>query len=803
MKVISIRIPELPIPAINCSLTFRPYLKYLESQIAATSSPTYRDFLAAIAHKITSNPELLEPIHDFSVLERHQDVIELIKITHLSHAKGDQKMLALGIPSGSPTSMNYFGYTEEFARFQKQMAGNLKMGSPQVGEEFRRDVYREVLHRGYNVSFDNATDQPMLQWAYDAGNVRKYFKVTRRLQFVDLIPQPDAPEARQEWIDFASGGIASESQLSEPFPFHKFGIEGFFIFSIEEETEAVALAELGKAVSRLHAGSDHTIYDQVRKATLSLLGEESLKVGFLAMLKVNGDFVYHNFYAVSSLVFGRLKNHFAEKELAEIYHCIAEHSSSNATVLDSLDNDIYCIEDDNEAVEHVRKVLVSNGLVAMKFVPVWHNNVLLGIIELGSSHEKKITTGLLRKLDAALPIFRELFLFKANSFDNHLRSFIMQRYTSIQKSVAWKFNQEIWNAHKNVNDPAQEIETPPIRFENMHPFYGAVDFRNSSQKQLEAIHSDYKAQLRHLEDLIEKYDLANDDRESANFLREVRTWIHHLSSDMNIQEEASLRRFLESESIHFIDHLAERKKIKTSDATDYTLTVTSKYGKFHMYHNQYEESLQELNRVLREELMREEETLQERLPHYFEKFQTDGVEYSIYAGKNINPSYPFNDESLISIAEWQIDTMLKMAKAADDYKKYLAVPLETTQLILINENTVDISYRIDERHFDVEGSYSIRYQVLKKRIDKVRIRDTNERLTQPSTVSIVYANPEAIKAYLHHIDRLIKSRKLASEIEHLDLEKLQGIGMMKAIRVKINLDNRESVEQIASELNIH
>jgi hypothetical protein len=44
--------------------------------------------------------------------------------------------------------------------------------------------------------------------------------------------------------------------------------------------------------------------------------------------------------------------------------------------------------------------------------------------------------------------------------------------------------------------------------------------------------------------------------------------------------------------------------------------------------------------------------------------------------------------------------------------------LQTTQLILIHSQPISISFRKDERKFDVEGSYNIRYEVIKKRLIK-------------------------------------------------------------------------------------
>ena len=111
--------------------------------------------------------------------------------------------------------------------------------------------------------------------------------------------------------------------------------------------------------------------------------------------------------------------------------------------------------------------------------------------------------------------------------------------------------------------------------------------------------------------------------------------------------------------------------------------------------------------------------------------------------------------------------------------------LSTTQLIYVNPHPINISFRNDERHFDVDGGYNIRYQIIKKRVDKVHIRDTGERLTQPGKIAIVYYNDADAKLYLQYIKMLQKEGLLEEQFEDVELEDLQGVYGLKAIRITI------------------
>ena len=213
-------------------------------------------------------------------------------------------------------------------------------------------------------------------------------------------------------------------------------------------------------------------------------------------------------------------------------------------------------------------------------------------------------------------------------------------------------------------------------------------------------------------------------------------------------------------------------------------------SKLYRYRHEYEQTVTQINDVILAYLEEEQETVQKSYPHYFEKFRTDGIEYNIYIGQSISPNTPFDLLYLKNIRLWQLRSMAEAAQITNRLLPQLKVPLQTTQLILIHSQPIAISFRRDERKFDVEGSYNIRYEMIKKRLDKVHIRDTQERLTQPGKIAMVYSNQKEVQEYEEYIRFLQKKNILKPGIELLELEELQGIKGLRAIRVEINLENQ-------------
>jgi hypothetical protein len=113
------------------------------------------------------------------------------------------------------------------------------------------------------------------------------------------------------------------------------------------------------------------------------------------------------------------------------------------------------------------------------------------------------------------------------------------------------------------------------------------------------------------------------------------------------------------------------------------------------------------------------------------------------------------------------------------------IQLDAASLILVFNSTLSIRYRMDEKKFDVDGTYNARYEIIKKRIDKAFIKNTEERITQKGKISIVYSQSSDEREYLRYIKYLQIKQYLGDEVELLELEDVQGVIGLKAIRVNI------------------
>ena len=214
----------------------------------------------------------------------------------------------------------------------------------------------------------------------------------------------------------------------------------------------------------------------------------------------------------------------------------------------------------------------------------------------------------------------------------------------------------------------------------------------------------------------------------------------------------------------------------------------------------FEETVTLINETIASYLDKEEETAQGFFPHYFEKLKTDGVDHTIYIGASMVEEREFDLLYLRNLRLWQLMVMCGVACRTEQLKENLKVPLETTHLILVQDTPLSIRFRLDERRFDMDGAYDIRHEIIKKRIDKAMIKGKAERLTQPGKISIVYSHRREALEYMEYIDYLQSSGYLKGEQENLELQDLQGVYGLKALRVTVNTGASMVGEHVAPDV---
>ena len=205
----------------------------------------------------------------------------------------------------------------------------------------------------------------------------------------------------------------------------------------------------------------------------------------------------------------------------------------------------------------------------------------------------------------------------------------------------------------------------------------------------------------------------------------------------------------------------------------------------YMFRKAYDESVMLINKKMAALLDKKQKEAQAMYPHYFERFKSDGVEHNMYIGESITKENSFDKIYLYNLRLWQLQVMCEMENAYYQMQNDLPVPLQVASMVLVFSNPLSVRFRMDEKRFDVDGTYNARYEVVKKRVDKSKIKGTDQRITEKGKLVIVYSQSSDEKEYMKYINFLQSKQYLEDEVEIVDVEDLQGVTGLKAIRVNI------------------
>jgi hypothetical protein len=318
----------------------------------------------------------------------------------------------------------------------------------------------------------------------------------------------------------------------------------------------------------------------------------------------------------------------------------------------------------------------------------------------------------------------------------------------------------------------------------VYPLFGQSDIKGSSDARNIAIKEDLITQLTLaisvLKDacLTEKLPIYNE------LMYRVSTFLKDVKDDLNAGDEINILDFLQREIYPVFNHIKDINKELSRKVSIYMNRLDSELNVVYEKRKDYEKSVNLINDKLSRYIDSRQKDAQEMYPHYFERYKTDGVEFNMYIGESITKKDSFDSIYLYNLRLWQLQTMCEMENIAYSLVDTMPHNLRVASLILVHSNPMAIKFRMDEKQFDVDGAYNIRYEIIKKRIDKANIKGTEERVTQPGKLAIIYSQDKDALEYIKYIN-FLQSRKQLGKIEFLELEDLQGVSGLKALRVEV------------------
>ncbi|MGK2861384.1 MAG: hypothetical protein ACSLE0_05590 [Chitinophagaceae bacterium] len=764
-------------------ISFLPFINFLKSR-SVSSTGTRGKFYKYLVERFESEPALLGPDIDSSMLSDHSDLLELLGTSLFPLiSESEKNIYTLALPYQFSIFSDSSLFRKLFVKNDEHFILPENVSEKRLKQIHSALIYEHALEKFYGIKLNANTN--LVYTITDAGTgMKQYYKLRYDRRFIDLQLKGALPPIQNCAVCLNTFRILDLDQQLKTMPLELFSAEGFGVWVAEDVTLQESLESVKKILLRQET-CDTSIISEIKENIHALVGLNEVEVGLMPYVKLNGEFVLDEKCTQHGLMGKTWKAN--DEESMQLYRGSIEFLSERPEPMP-----IPILNEQITKFAPFLRKLWEEGMRSYLIYPVRNIDGFLGLVELASPIPNQLTSDVMARLEPAMPLISLALLKNKDAFNTKIERLIKEKFTALQPSVEWKFARSAWEYMNGLDENSSIAKTQNVEFEGVYPLYGAVDIRNSSVQRSMTIQKDLKAHLNLIDEVLDKLQplmklplLEELKFKNQNFRDTIE------KDTMQAEDEVRINEFFENEVTPVFQHLQKGGNQVRDIADKYFEIVSDNNSYLYRYRNEYESTLTTINEVVLQYLEKEEESLQQSYPHYFEKYKTDGVEYNIYIGQSICPNNEFDLLYLKNIRLWQLRSMAEIARLTYKLVPSLAVPLQTTQLLLIHSQPITISFRRDERRFDVEGSYNIRYEVMKKRLDKVCIKETHERLTQPGKIAMVYSNPKEAQEYQEYIFFLQSKNVLNPGFENLELEELQGVSGLKALRVEINLKENE------------
>ena len=744
---------------------------------------TDNDFIVANARRVLeiadNNPVLREGFSDLNLLKTYEKEIEGILQDAFSPVLTHNEIKTASVPFQDII----FNSSERFQSILKTAGEGFELQIKNMPDDQRYIIACTIILNfcyGYNLNFK----RPFFYEIPDANGITRFYKILYNADFVEIIPKDNAPKITYEDYEELLDNFENLELWKEKFPPNSYEFKGFVISNIFDVTDDQSISNIKSSLIAEDKRKDESFMQWFYEIFRSLFGFKNIEVGFSIYNEEEGTF---------ERVYGAGMNSFLlnKEERVPCEDALCKWSYNRLLK----ENTYFSISDVEKIYKRSKgkaphvKVLHEQGYKSAIFAPIANDEGLMGILEIVSKEPKVLNSINANKLIDVMPYIVSAVERSKNEEENLIEAIIQKECTSIHPSVHWKFVQEARNYIKIEYNTGESPTFKKITFDNVYPLFGQIDVKGSSNARNEATQKDLSLQLNLAEKILNK----TLQKKSLLILEQIKFQVNEYCNDLKtnfkVDSEHAITVFLRDEVKPVFELIAQTEPELKEDIEDYFSKIDEDLNVIYFYRKHYDDTVKLINTNMSSLLDEKQAEAQKMYPHFFERFKTDGVEHNMYIGESITKQDSFNMIYLYNLRLWQLQVMCEMENSYYQNQHEYPISLDVASMVLVFNQPLSIRFRMDEKRFDVDGTYNARYEVVKKRVDKAFIKGTEERITEKGKLTIVYSQKEDEEEYKRYVSFLQSKNILDKDLEVLELEDLQGVTGLKALRVSILYHN--------------
>lgn len=739
-----------------------------------------------IQKTLQEHPQLLEPLDTLDGLEGYKEFLDVLFRPVFPREEWTKDLIAICAPfSNVPWLIASKPYVE--LHTANYVMDNMDSGPGQTPFDSRLlYTYKAVLSRFYNL--DLKLEQPIVASCLDKeSGLTRYYKLTGDTRFVEIENLGELPDITDMEINNLLDQTFDPDAWAKVLPIDQFLFKGISILRMVDVTSEEATNRLQYTLLHKGEGDEWEWLKSIERELRNVFRLPDLRLG-IATIQGNGELNFNSARPLWNSLFLRqmegdlsvfLKGSFYEEALAEGNMIIVE--------------DLRELQEKDAAP--VVRAMIEAGYFNMFLVPLKNEERITGLLEMLNPEPTALNGLSSFKVNQIKPIFANALKRHAEEFENRVEAVMLEEFTAIHPKIQWKFRDAAISIIENrQGDGTYES----IVFHNLIPFYSSLDIRESSTKRNMTILHDLMDNLKAARRVLD----AGHNLLSMAILEEldyqVSEVLQRMTGDNAAPDAQEIKEFVRTRVNPVIRSLKNQSPALDEVVTTYENQLDDESQVFVNHRLAYEQALALINRSMISYIQQQEDALLGNYPCYIDTYQTDGLEYNIYVGQEVAPELKFDplivDELRLLQLGWTLEIMGLVDTLQPRIHELLhclesdshgSGCLEIAPLILAYGDMLTLKFRMSEKRLDVDGSYNVRYEIIKKRIDKALIKGTGERLTQPGHIAIIYSREEDCQAYIQHLKYLTATKGLQSSWETFELASMPGAEGLRALRVKV------------------
>ena len=752
---------------LQIKLSFEKVIDQLREKFEVL--PHYQEAIQGYLEKIKDKPRLVEGLEYMEELEECKEEIHTILMTLFPYPLRKNEIKAASIPFVNIV----FNKSDRFEKILKDAGPDYELTLKNYDTDQMYILGCTLIlmfYYKYKINFK----RPFFYDIPDANGMMRHYRVTYNADFTEIYPTEKAVDITDEDVAVLIDNFDNIDLWKEKFPPGSWVFKGFGLANLFDVTIDEALSSLKTNLLRAQPGTFLKIKNNIR----SLYDLHDLEIGLTRY-----DLESESFFGIPSPEVKSILLKDKDREVKDqamcsylLHQVVSEHKYVAISDMDKYgERSNY-----NQFYTHLK----DQGFMSYIIAPLVEDDGLMGVLEIASPNKRDLNSINAKKLEDVVPIFTMIMNRMGEEFKNKLELIIQEECTSIHPAVSWKFEQEAYRFYaeqmKEGSATFQEIV-----FEDVFPLYGQADISGSSTARNYAIQQDLTTQLKAAMDVIQEALEYKPLPIYQELVYRIDLCMKNIHNGMAAGSDQKALSFLKSEIYPVFEYVRSEYPHLEESVNNYLSMLDPHLQMVYDKRKDFDDTVTFINEHLAFFLDKKEVEAQNMFPHYFERYKTDGVEYNMYIGQSLMNNGKFDPIFLSNLKLWQLKTTCEMENEFNSFKSNLKTPLEIASLILAYTTPISIRFRMDEKRFDVDGAYNARYEIVKKRIDKSYIKGTNDRLTIPGKISIVYTQDSERIEYDKYIEYLQAINYVGENVEYLMLEDVQGITGLKAIRLDV------------------